>query len=148
MSYSEEMLAYFKSHIGRGYPDNTKTFGKWLEPIVREVAPKRLVLEYTIRPEQANPAGLAHGGVIASIIDETIGAMMVYIGEPHFKASINLNIDFISTCRPGDILLAEAKLVKYGKTLSHGECVITRKDDNRVIAKGSCNTITLVKRDS
>jgi uncharacterized protein (TIGR00369 family) len=147
MSHSEEMLAYFKSHIGRGYPENTKSFGKWLEPIVREVEPKRLVLEYLIRSEQANHAGLAHGGVIASIIDETIGAMMVYIGDPHFKASINLSIDFISTCRPGDVLLAEARLVKYGNTLSFGECIITRKDDTRLIAKGSCNTITLIKRD-
>jgi uncharacterized protein (TIGR00369 family) len=147
MSHSTELLAYFKSHIGQGYPDSFKTYGKWLEPIVREVEPTRLVLEYLIRPEQGNPAGLAHGGVIASIIDETIGALMYYTGEPHFKASINLSVDFISTCRPGDIVLAEATLIKSGKMLSHGACLITRKDDNRIVAKGSCNTITLIKRD-
>jgi uncharacterized protein (TIGR00369 family) len=147
MSHSAELLAYYKSHIGKGYPDSIKTFGKWLEPIVREVEPTRLVLEFTIRPEQGNPAGLTHGGVLASIIDETIGAMMYYTGEPHFKASVSLNVDFISNCRPGDTLLAEAKLSKSGKMMSHGECTITRKDDNRIIAKGSSNTITLVKRD-
>lgn len=147
MTYSEELLAYFKSHIGKGYPDNVNTYGKWLDPVVREVEPSRLVLEFYIRPEQGNPAGLAHGGLLASIIDETIGALMFYTGEPHFKASVNLNIDFISTCRPGDTILAEARLIKSGKMLSHGECIITRKDDNRIIAKGSSNTITLVKRE-
>ncbi len=146
MSRSEELFEYFKSHIGKGYPENFKTYGKWLEPIVREVEKDRLVLEFTGREEQGNPAGLIHGGIIASLIDETIGAMMFYVGEPHFKKSVSLSVDFLSGCRPGDVLLVEARLIKSGKTLSYGEAKIVRKDDSRLIAIGKCNLIASIHK--
>lgn len=138
---SEELYQYFKSNIGKGYPDSFTTFGKWLEPIVRIVERDKLVLEFLCRKEQANPVGTIHGGVIASLIDETIGAMMFYIGEPHFKSSINLNVNFLSSCRPGDVLLVEARLVKSGRKLTFGQASITRKDDAKLIATGNCNFI-------
>lgn len=142
MSRSEELFQYFQSHIGKGYPDEFKTFGKWLEPVVREVERDRLLLEFVCRTEQANPAGTIHGGVIAAMIDETIGAMMFYVGEPHFKKSVSLQIDFFSGCRPGDVLWVEASLIKSGKTISNGEAKMIRQDDKRLIAKGNCNLIT------
>ncbi|MEX1188490.1 MAG: PaaI family thioesterase [Bacteroidia bacterium] len=146
MSRSEELFEYFKSHIGKGYPDYYTTYGKWLNPIVREVEKDRLVLEFLGREEQGNPAGLIHGGVVSSWIDETIGAMMFYVGEPHFKKSVSLSIDFLSGCRPGDTLLVEAKLIKSGRTLSYGEAIITRKDDSKLIAIGKCNLVTSVHK--
>jgi len=139
MSRSEELFEYFKSNIGKGYPADFTTFGKWLEPIVRVVERDRLVLEFVGRKEQANPTGKIHGGIIAALIDETIGAMMFYVGEPHFKNSINLNVNFLSGCRPDDVLLVDAKLIKSGKNLTSGQATITRKDDHKIIATGSCN---------
>jgi uncharacterized protein (TIGR00369 family) len=142
---SQERFEYFKNNIGANYPDDFKTFGKWLNPILRRVELTELHLEFLTRPEQANPAGIVHGGVIASIIDETIGALMVYASEPHFRASLNLNVDFISSCRPGDTLLCKAKLTKSGKTLSHATAEIIRVDDQRLIAVGSSNLIAFVR---
>lgn len=138
---SEELFQFFKSHIGKSYPDDFITFGKWLEPIVRVVERDRLVLEFVGRKEQANPTGNIHGGIIAALIDETIGAMMFYIGEPHFKSSINLSVNFLSGCRPEDVLLVDARVVKSGRTLTFGQATITRKDDSKLIATGSCNFI-------
>jgi uncharacterized protein (TIGR00369 family) len=141
MSRSQELYEYFKSHIGKGYPDSFKTLGKWLNPVVREVEPERLVLEFIMREEMGNPAGLVHGGLIAALIDETIGAMMFYVGEPHFKKSVSLNVNFLSGARPGDVLHVEARLVKTGKNISFGEAKVIRKDDERVIATGNLNLL-------
>lgn len=141
MSRSEELFEYFKSHIGQGYPDSFKTYGKWLNPVVRVVEKERLILEFTMREEQANPAGLIHGGIIAALVDETIGAMMFYVGEPHFKKSVSIHVNFLAGARPGDVLHVEARLVKTGKNISFGDAHIYRLDDKKLIATGSLNLL-------
>ena len=146
MHTAEELLAYFRSHIGKTYPDGISSYGKWLNPIIRQVEPNELHLAFTTRHEQANPAGNVHGGVISSIIDETIGALMYYTGEPHFKSTINLHVDFLNSCRPGDALICRARLIKSGKTLCHATADIIREDDGKIIASGSSTLIVMIKK--
>jgi uncharacterized protein (TIGR00369 family) len=105
------------------------------------VEPEKLVLEFTMREEQANPAGLIHGGVVAALVDETIGAMMFYVGEPHFKKSVNITVNFLSGARPGDVLHVEARLIKTGKNISFGDARVIRADDQRLIATGNLNLL-------
>ncbi|MFM2286644.1 MAG: hypothetical protein RLZZ543_2141 [Bacteroidota bacterium] len=145
---AEDLYLYFKSHIGKSYPEGMTTFGRWLQPIIKKVEREELHLEFLTRPEQGNPAGTVHGGVLSAIIDETIGAMMYYTGEPHFKSTINLSVDYLNACRPGDVLLCRARLIKSGKTLLHATADIIREDDNRIIASGSSSLIVMVKAKS
>jgi len=145
---SNELFEYFKSHIGKSYPKDMNTFGAWLQPIIKKVEREELHLEFALRPEEGNPAGTVHGGGIAAIIDETIGAMMYYTGEPHFKSTINLSVDYLNSCRPGDMILCRARLVKAGKTLLHATADILREDDGKIIASGSSSLIVMVKSAS
>jgi acyl-coenzyme A thioesterase 13 len=146
MSISNSALEALKAHIGRTLPKNPSPFGVWLDPIIRSVEHGVLELEFLVRDEMTNPAGIMHGGVTASMIDETIGMMMYCLGEPHFKASINLVVDFLSAARPGDTLLVKAKLTKQGRNLFHAVAEMIRKDDLRLIATGSAHMYSMVDK--
>jgi acyl-coenzyme A thioesterase 13 len=146
MSISNSAFESLRAHIGQTLKHYTSPFGSWLNPIIRTAEHGELELEFLVRDDMSNPAGIMHGGVTASMIDETIGMMMYCLGEPHFKASINLVVDFLSAARPGDTLLVKAKLTKQGRNLYHGVAEIIRKDDQRLIATGSAHTYSMVDK--
>ena len=146
MSISNSALEALKAHIGQTLPKNPSPFGVWLNPIIRSVEHGELELEFLVREDMSNPAGIMHGGITASMIDETIGMMMYCLGEPHFKASINLVVDFLAPARPGDTLLVKAKLTKKGKNLFHALGEMIRKDDHRLISTGSAHMYSMVDK--
>ena len=134
MSVSLKLL---QENINKTHPESPSPFGRWLDPIVRKADLGELDLEFTVRQEMTNPAGIVHGGVIASMLDETIGLMMYCLSEPDFKASINLVTDFLSPAKTGDLLLVKARVTKQGRNLFHGVAEMYRLSDMRLIATGS-----------
>jgi len=130
-------LRLLQEHLNKTLPESPSPFGRWLNPIVRKAEPGEFELEFIVRQEMTNPAGTVHGGVIAAMLDETIGIMMFCLSEPNFKASINLVTDFLSPAKTGDQLLVKARVTKQGRNLFHGVAEMYRITDMRLIATGS-----------
>lgn len=130
-------LELLQENINKTLPESPSPFGRWLDPTVRKADLGEFDLEFTVRQEMTNPAGIVHGGVIASMLDETIGLMMYCLSEPDFKASINLVTDFLSPAKTGDHLLVKARVTKQGRNLFHGVAEMYRLADMRLIATGS-----------
>ena len=130
-------LEVLNDNIGQTLPGSPSPFGRWLNPIVRKADHGEFELEFLVREDMTNPAGIVHGGVISSMIDETIGVMMYCLSEPDFKASINLVTDFLSPATPGDSLLVKAFATKHGRNLFHAVAEMYRVSDQRLIATGS-----------
>lgn len=80
-------------------------------------------------------AGVAHGGVAASLIDSVVGlAVCTTLGEKELITTIELKLNFIAQAKPG-LLRARGKIIHRGKRIAVGDAEV--KDANgKLVAKG------------
>ena len=113
---------------------------KYLGFVVMEAEEGYIKVEMKARRELLNPLGLLHGGVMAMLMDELIGAAGWTLNRPTHFVTINLNIDFLSSAREDEILVAEGKIVRPGKNVMHGESKIFNSS-GKLLAKSASNLI-------
>jgi acyl-coenzyme A thioesterase 13 len=133
-------LDFFRSQIGNDMSGSISPFGRWLKGTIRAADYGRLVVEYIIREELTNPAGVLHGGAAAAILDDLVGATVFTLGREYAYTSVNLNIDFLHVARLGESITAIAEVIREGKNIIHGEGRIVAAD-GKIIAKCATNLI-------
>jgi uncharacterized protein (TIGR00369 family) len=94
------------------------------------------------RPEFRNPGGAIQGGLVAAMLDDTLGpAVLVKTGGTHYCATIDLRVSFLAPAMPGRFV-GEGRIVKIGKTIAFlegrlldaaGEVVATATASARVV---------------
>ncbi|WP_261510761.1 PaaI family thioesterase [Chryseobacterium paludis] len=134
-----DRLEQLRQFIGREFDQSPSPFMKWLNPIIISVEEGNLEFQYTVRPEWLNPIGKLHGGVTAAIVDDMIGATMFSLNENSFITTINNVIDYFSTAKENDNIVAETKIIKRGKQFVNAQCEIWNADKTRLIARGTSN---------
>ncbi|KPH11567.1 PaaI family thioesterase [Chryseobacterium sp. ERMR1:04] len=134
-----DRLEQLKQFIGKEFTQSPSPFMKWLNPIVVSVEEGHLEFQYKVRPEWLNPIGNLHGGVTAAIVDDIIGATMFSLNENSFITTINNVIDYFSTAKENDNIVAETKIIKRGKQFVNAQCEIWNADKTRLIARGTSN---------
>ncbi|ALR31927.1 thioesterase [Chryseobacterium sp. IHB B 17019] len=134
-----DRLTQLKQFIGKEFDQSPSPFMKWLNPIVVSVEEGSLAFQYKVRPEWLNPVGNLHGGVTAAIVDDIIGATMFSLNENSFITTINNVIDYFSTAKENDNIVAETKIIKRGKQFVNAQCEIWNADKTRLIARGTSN---------
>lgn len=134
-----DKLAVLKSFTGKEFTASPSPFMRWLNPVVVSAEEGRIEFQYTVREEWLNPMGNMHGGVTAAIMDDIIGATMFSLNEESFIVTINNSIDYFSTARENDRIIAETKIIKRGKQFVNAECEIWNADKTRLIARGTSN---------
>lgn len=132
-------LEVLKTFIGKEFSASPSPFMRWLNPVVKSVEAGALEFEYHIRPEWLNPIGNLHGGVTAAIVDDVLGATMFSLNEDYFYTTINNVIDYFSTAKSDETIIAKTHIIKKGKQFINAECEIWNADKTRLIAKGSSN---------
>ncbi|WP_294296663.1 PaaI family thioesterase [uncultured Chryseobacterium sp.] len=134
-----DKLAVLKSFTGKEFTSSPSPFMRWLNPVVVSAEEGRIEFQYTVRQEWLNPMGNLHGGVTAAIMDDIIGATMFSLNEENFIVTINNSIDYFSTAKENDPIIAETKIIKRGKQFVNAECEIWNADKTRLIARGTSN---------
>jgi len=134
-----DKLQIIKSFIGKEFTASPSPFMKWLNPVVLSAEEGQLEFQYKVREEWLNPMGNLHGGVTAAIFDDVIGATMFSLNEKNFIVTINNSIDYFSTAKENDNIVAETKIIKRGKQFVNAECEIWNADKTRLIARGTSN---------
>ncbi|KFF22227.1 PaaI family thioesterase [Chryseobacterium sp. JM1] len=134
-----DRLAQLQQFIGKEFDQSPSPFMKWLNPIVLSVEEGHLEFRYKVRPEWLNPIGNLHGGVTAAIVDDIIGATMFSLNENSFITTINNVIDYFSTAKENDNIVAETKIIKRGRQFVNAQCEIWNADKTRLIARGTSN---------
>lgn len=134
-----DKLQILKSFIGKEFTASPSPFMKWLNPVVLSAEEGQLEFQYKVRQEWLNPMGNLHGGVTAAIFDDVIGATMFSLNEKNFIVTINNSIDYFSTAKENDNIVAETKIIKRGKQFVNAECEIWNADKTRLIARGISN---------
>ena len=80
------------------------------------------VLHVDMRPELANPYGMAHGGLLFTLIDTAAGAAARTDGREY--VTLNANVNYLRNTTTGKIT-ADAHLVRRGKTATVVDVAVT-----------------------
>lgn len=87
------------------------------ELLEQDAAAGRVKIRFQGRPEFLNPAGFIQGGILAAMLDDTMGpAALVASGGELYTVTIDLQVSYLAPARPGP-LIGEAQVVQLGKTI-------------------------------
>lgn len=139
-------LLKLTSIIGEVYHTSPETFGSWLSGILVQAEEGIVEMEFIIRQEMCNPAGVLHGGVIAAMLDEVAGITVYSLGHTNYHTSVNLVVDFFAPSLPGHRIKARGKMIKRGKKISHLHAQLTHSETGRLLAHASTNVIWIDKQ--
>lgn len=129
----------FKELIGKEAKDvSPSPFGRWLNGKLIDASAGSLTIEFVVREELTNPAGIMHGGAIAGLIDEVIGMTTFSLGKTGFYVAVNLNIDFLRPGKLGEKLRVVSEVIRDGRTMAHAECKVYN-EEGKLIAKAASN---------
>jgi acyl-coenzyme A thioesterase 13 len=98
-------------------------------------------MSLVVEEKHTNPNGVMHGGVLTTLMDETLGAVIATIRgmdvmqrAPH--STVEMNVSFLSSARPGDEIVVEGRALKVGRSVAFGEAEARRRGSDDLIAKG------------
>lgn len=98
-------------------PKIAKTLGMEFLDINDDIG--EIKTRFTISDEFTNPAGQVQGGIIAAMLDDTMGPALVATLEPnHFAPTLNLNVSFLRPGLPG-IFTGKGVVVKKGHSICY-----------------------------
>lgn len=69
----------------------TSQFSQWLGFQMFVETDDTVFTRITLRAEQGGPPGHAHGGILASLLDEVMGAAVMVTGHKILAANLNIN---------------------------------------------------------
>ena len=80
------------------------------------------------KPDFCNPAGFVQGGMLSSMLDDTMGPAVFVMTEGRlFTTTITTTVNFLAPARPGPIT-GEATVTQLGKTIAFAEGRLTAED--------------------
>lgn len=85
-------------------------------------------LAFDGKPEFCNPAGFIQGGMLSSMLDDTMGPAVLVMSEGRlYTTTISMTVNFLTPARPGPII-GEAKVTQLGKTIAFVEARLMAED--------------------
>jgi 1,4-dihydroxy-2-naphthoyl-CoA hydrolase len=106
-----------------------------------EVGPGTMTAEIDIRADLLNPFGTAHGGVLASLVDHVLGAVMYpIIPRGAWAATTQMSLNLVAPAREGT-MRARSEVVAMTKRTAVVRIDVTCADRTVGMAQGSV-TIT------
>jgi uncharacterized protein (TIGR00369 family) len=95
------------------------------------------------KPEFCNPAGFVQGGMLAAMLDDTMGPAVFVMTEGRlYTATISMTVNFLSPAVPGPIT-GEATVTQLGKTIAFVEGRLT--GNNGTVLATACTSVRLVE---
>jgi len=133
------IIEIIKDKINQPDQISPSAYTNWLQPVAKEAEYGSLTFEYEIRKEMTNPAEILHGGVVAGIMDDLMGATIYSMELPGQYVTVNLDVSFFAMAKLGDVILAKTRMLKKGRKVINMECEIWHPKRDKLIAKGSAN---------
>lgn len=133
-------IEWFTERIGRRTSEVSPcAYGRWLDGVLVTAEAGHLVIDYVVRPEMTNPAGILHGGVVAGMIDDVFGMLAATLVEERFLVTIDLHIDYLASAREGDVVTVDARVVRGGASVMHAEASLLLGE--KLLARSSTNMV-------
>ena len=91
---------------------------------------------FEARREFLNPAGFVQGGILAAMLDDTMGPPVLLKSEGRlYTVTINMTVSYLAPAKPGP-LFGEGKILQLGKTIAFLEGCLSDGSGN-VVARAS-----------
>lgn len=92
-------------------------------------APGRAEYRMVIRPEHLSSPGVAHGGVLAGLLDAVLGAaaLSLAFGTQELVSTVEFKINYLQPVHLGDELRATAQVDHTGRSLLVSSGIIYRR---------------------
>jgi uncharacterized protein (TIGR00369 family) len=129
-------------------PDDRVTrwsrFGRWEQQFFPEVVGLELEevkqdyarMRLPYRPELCQPAGVVHGGAIATLIDTVVvPAIGAAYDELPLMLTIDMQIRYLGAARQAD-LVAEGWITKRGRSIVFCQAEVRSEPDGAAVAEG------------
>lgn len=100
-----------------------------------ELGPDRVVVRWTVRPEQHQPFGILHGGVHCAVVETAASvAGTIWLGDRGYVVGVSNQTDFLRAVREG-VLVATASPIHRGRLQQLWLVEIVDAQD-RLVARG------------
>jgi uncharacterized protein (TIGR00369 family) len=126
------------SDIPEGYEPHFRKspFTDPWEPLYSRKADKAVSMGLRLGRPHTNSRGLIHGGLIASLADNSMGYSCAQAtGWTTSFVTVSLAVDYIGSAQIGQWLAVECKVIKTGSTLCFAQSLI--QADDAVIARAN-----------
>jgi uncharacterized protein (TIGR00369 family) len=95
--------------------------------------PGRTRYELEVGPDHLNKRGVAHGGVVASLLDTALGSAVVSAIRPReWTGTLELSVQFREPVFPG-VIAAEGRVARRGRSVAFAEGEI-RDPQGKILA--------------
>ena len=106
------------------------------EPLYSKNTDKAVIIGLRLAKAHTNARGLIHGGLIASLADNSMGYSCAQVtGWTTSYVTVSLSVDYVGSAKIGQWLAVECEVIKTGSTICFAQSLI--KADDVVIARAS-----------
>jgi uncharacterized protein (TIGR00369 family) len=106
------------------------------EPLYSRKCEKSVSMGLRLAKAHTNARGLIHGGLIASLADNSMGYSCAQATNWTTSfVTVSLSVDYVGSAGIGQWLAVDCEVIRTGNTLCFAQCLI--KADDAVIARGS-----------
>lgn len=133
----ERSLRAFVRHLTADFPDTINS-GMALTLESCSFGEKTAVFSCEIPPWMSNPGGVAHGGMVAGLLDTAIGSVTYYFSGEKLTPTISLQVTFVRPMVLGKRARIRVSLSSCGRTMGNATAEAWQEDaPDRVIATAS-----------
>jgi len=116
------------------------------EPLYSKRTERAVSMGLRLAKPHTNARGLIHGGLIASLADNSMGYSCAQVmGWTTSFVTLSLSVDYVGSAKIGQWLAVECEVIKIGSTICFAQCLI--KADDVVIARANA-TFRVVPKPS
>lgn len=111
-----------------------------MEAIKCSAEERSMQLRFPIQDWQLNPSGNIHGGMIATILDMSMGILCHTLAGMRATPTVNLNVQYLNPGKRGDHLLVEVQADKLGRTMIYVTGRAVAESTGKIVAvlSGTC----------
>lgn len=124
--------AALTAFLAREFPQVADDF------VVEQVAPMVARVRLRVGPQHLRPGGTVSGPSLFSLADVAIYlALLAQIGPEALAVTTNCSIDFMRKPAADRDVIAEARILKLGRSLAVGDVLIRSDGQDQVVARAS-----------
>ena len=139
MQPNEPVIAFLNQNLNRKIADgNPNPISTWLDGTLRKADMGSISVEFVVREDQCNHAGVLHGGIISTMLDELMGMTLITIEIDHLYVTINLHVDFLFGAKAGETVTVTSEVFRVGKKIANVEAKMYNAE-GKILAKGTSN---------
>lgn len=106
--------------------EETGAFLDHVGPIYRRGEGAEITFALRVDERHLNLAGVAHGGLLATLVDFSLGRAIAAAGDDATPAAtVSLTTDFLGPAEHGDWVLAHTEVERIGNRLAFADCSLT-----------------------